>query len=86
MEKNEPIGMECEYGNCNRSGRDYIRPNHLHNHDGWDDEPFYLCEYHAKELKVSEFACQYRNSSGRFGIDFVKACRFYGRKGKMKIL
>lgn len=77
--------MTCEYASCNRSGRDYIRPKHL-DEKGWEGEPIYLCEDHAKELKVTDINCQYCNGSGKFGIDFVGNCRFCHGTGKMKIL
>ena len=48
----QALGMTCEYGNCKRNGRDYQRPKGKDS--GWDDEPIYLCEDHAKELKVKE--------------------------------
>jgi len=52
-ENKPPIGMQCEYGNCKRKGADYIKPKHL-KEKGWEDEPIYLCEYHANELKCTE--------------------------------
>lgn len=51
-EQNDPIGMLCEYGKCQRKGNDYVRPSYL-SEKGWEDEPIYLCDDHAKELKVT---------------------------------
>lgn len=84
MEKTE-LQMSCEYGNCQRKGRDYIRPKHFEE-KGWEDEPIFLCEDHAKELKVTEITCKYCNGSGNFGVDLVTPCRFCSGSGKMKVL
>jgi len=52
-EQNQQLSMTCEYGSCNRkNGKDYIRPKGFTK--GWDGEPIFLCEDHAKELKLKE--------------------------------
>ena len=53
VEKCQPMGMVCEYNNCNRTdGKDYTRPSEMKENDGWDNEPVFLCELHASEMKA----------------------------------
>lgn len=47
-----PVGMQCEYGDCKRPGKDYKRPLQLQS-KGWEDEPICLCTLHAIEMKVA---------------------------------
>lgn len=48
----QPLCMRCEYGQCNRTdGKDYPRPKQL-SAKGWEDEPIFLCDDHAKEMKL----------------------------------
>lgn len=51
--KTIPLGMQCEYGNCKRMGKDYNRPKEMQI-KGWENEPIHLCLLHAFELKVNQ--------------------------------
>lgn len=49
-EQAQPIGMMCEAPNCNKShGADYKRKKAP---KGWEDEPIYLSEEHAKGYEL----------------------------------
>lgn len=46
----QPMGMTCEANECTRQhGADYKRKNAS---KGWEDEPIYLCEEHAKGYEL----------------------------------
>lgn len=45
------IPMTCEHGNCTKTkGKDYVRVG-KEREKGWEDEPIYLCDKHAKNRK-----------------------------------
>lgn len=50
----KPIAMTCEHSGCGSTeGADYTRLPH-EQEPGWEDEPIFLCDEHAKGRLIPE--------------------------------